>query len=165
MKGKWNLVCPVIFAIIFVIALLGARHWTVWTKLAPVIVGSIGLLAVAIEIAVNVRRGHKEMGNDQANKGLDTTYEYMEFSVNLRRGLMFFVWILGFLIGVVFMGFHITAPLFTFLYLKIEGKASWSLSLSLGVAFLIFLLLVFDRLLHVPWPEPLFIDWVSRVTT
>jgi uncharacterized membrane protein YuzA (DUF378 family) len=164
MKGKWNLVFPVFFAFVFVAALLGTWHWTIWTKLAPVIIGSIGLLAVMIEIAVSVGRGRKKVTNDEAKKGLaytDTKYEDMEFSLNLRRGVRFFIWVLGFFMGIVFMGFHITVPLFTFLYLKVEGKSSWRLSISLGLAFLIFLVLVFDWLLHVPWTEPLLMDWVT----
>ena len=165
MKMNRDLFVPVILCLIFLSALVKAWNWDRWTKFAPVIFISVGFLAAAFEIIINVKAGPQKKAIDQQDKSLafaDTSYGDMDFDIGIRRAGWFFGWIFGFLLGIVLLGFHVSVPMFALLYLKFEGKASWLLSISIAIVLLLFILLVFDWLLYVPWPESLLMNWLSR---
>jgi hypothetical protein len=68
-------------------------------------------------------------------------------------------------------GLFFTIPLFVLLYLKLEAKEGWLLSLSLTAGAMLFLIGLFDQVLRthwllpmIPWPEALLksvLPWVS----
>lgn len=63
-------------------------------------------------------------------------------------------WILAFYAAIYLIGFPGAVPLFVFAYTKGYG-ASWGLSLTLAALGWGFLYGLFEKILHVPWPEPL----------
>jgi hypothetical protein len=76
----------------------------------------------------------------------------------IKRALTLFGYLVGLLIGITLVGFFISMPLFTFLYLKFQGKETWLFSLVLAAGVLL-LIKTFDGVLHpvwiegvVPWP-------------
>ncbi len=77
-----------------------------------------------------------------------------------KRRTNIFLWIIAVLGGVFLFGFHVTLPLFVILYAMIYG-AGWSKALLLASIALGFIVLVFDQLLHVVWPTPLLISFLS----
>jgi hypothetical protein len=73
-------------------------------------------------------------------------------SSNRLGSLEIWSWIVGFLALIQTIGFLSAIPVFTFAYIKVYG-GGWLLSLALALFTWGFVL--FDVLLHVPWPEPL----------
>jgi hypothetical protein len=57
------------------------------------------------------------------------------------------------LAAIVLLGFSISVPLFVFLYLKLQGKESWILSVVLAAVAWVFVYGLFDQLLHLPFPQ------------
>ena len=53
------------------------------------------------------------------------------------------------------LGFFIAVPLYTFLYLKLEAKEGWVLSLGLTLGTFIFFVGLFDQIIHLSWHTPL----------
>ena len=52
------------------------------------------------------------------------------------------------------LGFFITVPLFTLLYLKYQAKEGWAVTLGFTAGMLVFFVGVFDQILHIHWLEP-----------
>jgi hypothetical protein len=55
---------------------------------------------------------------------------------------------LGVLLAMIFvLGFMITVPLFVFLFLRLHGKITWLLSVALAIGAVLFVEIIFRRLL------------------
>ena len=81
--------------------------------------------------------------------------------VTLRRTALAIGWILGFFVAIVLLGFPIAVPLFVFLYVKIQGRESWGLSLVFALAVWALFHGLFDRLLHLPFLDGWIQAWIG----
>ncbi len=79
-----------------------------------------------------------------------------------RRTLNIFGWIIGFFIAIWLVGFNLSGPLCTFIYLKIGAREKWPISIILAVATGVFVYVLFDQLLHVPFPPGLLFNFFSK---
>jgi hypothetical protein len=59
-------------------------------------------------------------------------------------------WLLGLSAAIYFIGFLLPMPLFLFLFLKIESKESWVLSLGIAVVSSVMLYFLFFQILRIP---------------
>ena len=81
--------------------------------------------------------------------------------VMLLRTLLAMAWIAGFFAAIVLLGFPVAVPLLVFLYLKVQGGESWGLSLVFTFAVSAIFYGLFDRLLHLPFPDGLIATWTG----
>jgi len=157
-----ELVFPLILIIFFAIIFLLALRWQWRTSLMPAIAAGAGILFGVFEIvrvAQTEKRGKQTIADDTNSEQKytgDLTYE----SKSLYQGIIFFVWVGAFFLGVLLLGFHVSIPLFAFLYVKVEGKAPWLLSILLPVFLLGFVIVVFDWLMDIAWSAPLLFRWL-----
>jgi Tripartite tricarboxylate transporter TctB family len=77
----------------------------------------------------------------------------------LRRTGVAALWILGLLAAIVLLGFPLAVPLFVFLYLKLQGEEGWIFCAVFTAAVWVFFYGLFDRLLHLPFPEGWLLTW------
>jgi len=81
--------------------------------------------------------------------------ENVDQTLAMQRTLLTFVWIIGFSLLILFLGFTIAVPLFLLLYLKLQAKERWRISFVLtGLTFGFFWGL-FVWLLDMPFQEGL----------
>jgi hypothetical protein len=59
-------------------------------------------------------------------------------------------WIVGFFIGISFLGFKLGAFCLTFVFLKVTAKENWTISTAIAVGTYLFFWLVFDVALRTP---------------
>jgi len=71
----------------------------------------------------------------------------------LRHTVKTAYWILAFAFGIWFLGFLVSIPLFVFFYLVNEAQASKLAGLIVAGLTFLFVWAVFDRLMHLAWPE------------
>jgi heme/copper-type cytochrome/quinol oxidase subunit 4 len=71
----------------------------------------------------------------------------------LRPVFAVFGWMAAFIALVVLAGFPIAVPLFVFLYLKLQGREGWAMSLALTAGVFALFYGLFDALLHLPFPS------------
>jgi hypothetical protein len=76
-----------------------------------------------------------------------------------RRTLVATGWILGFFAAIVLLGFPIAVPLFVFLFLKLQGREGWVLSIVMTAAVWGVFYGLFDLLLHLPFPAGWLVSW------
>jgi hypothetical protein len=135
---------------VLLIALVVAWQWPVRASIIVLVLGSIGIALSLVQIVADLKSMTAGAVRSQA---LDL--EAPAFESSGRWGnLEIWLWIIGFLALIQLMGFLYAIPLFAFFYTKGYG-GGWGLSVALAVCAWGFVYVVFDMVLHVPWPEPL----------
>jgi len=77
-------------------------------------------------------------------------------SAVIRRATNFFAWTLGLFAGIWLVGFVVSVPLFVFLYLTLQAREKFWVSLIYVVGVAAFQIGVFHMILTVPWPGAVF---------
>ena len=78
-----------------------------------------------------------------------------------RRTAGIFGWILGYFVAIWLFGFSIGGPLCAFIQLKISYRERWLLTLILTACTWVFIYGLFDRILHVPFPQGQLLVWLK----
>jgi hypothetical protein len=66
----------------------------------------------------------------------------------------------GFLTSMALIGLIPTVPLFVVLFMRIEGREPWRIVLPLAAIMCVFIYVLFDQLLAIPWPPSVLGDFV-----
>lgn len=144
---------PLALIAIFLYMLLEARNWPSAARIVPQIVGSLGLAFAALSLANAALRRDAEPVGSHMDLASDTSH--LPTRTVLARAGAFFGWFLAFMASTALIGLLPTVPLFVAAYMRLENREPWRLVLALAGGFTLFIYVVFDRLLHVPWPEAL----------
>jgi hypothetical protein len=116
-------------AIMFVAVgiILSALRWPFKAALFPVVVGIPLLTLSIIQFLKSAFLGGKGHIKETT---IDFKLSEMEdHALEKKRTIKIFLWILGFFFMVLLIGFPIAVPLFVFLYMKLQGKEKWGVSL------------------------------------
>jgi len=146
--------------VFFVLVLWGAKDWPVKAQLYPWVVGVPMVLLAAFNLFMDLKGGNQK-------SALETTPADFQFTKGIDpvlarwRTVNIFAWILGFVLGIWLVGFFVTVPLFFFLYLKVQSREGWTLSLVLTGAAWFMSWGLFDQLLHLPLPEGQIFFWLG----
>jgi hypothetical protein len=155
----------VFFIGIGVYMLCSSQGWLLMARIGPTVVASILVLAGSVSLAYKVfvipATGAKQAGG---GIHMDVSSEHDETltrRVVLTRAARFFGWFLAFLGCMSVIGMLPTVPLMIAAYMRIEGREPWKLSLILALCVTVFLWLVFDQILHIPWPDSFISRWIA----
>ena len=137
-------------------AVIIALDWPWKAKLFPLVIGiPVFCLATAEVIWSLFGTARREAAMDYQLS------EHLPAGAALRRALHAAGWMVGFLVAIVAVGFLIAVPLFVFLYLKLQGREGWGMSVAITAGTWGFLYGVFDRLLHLPFPDGWIQTWIG----
>lgn len=135
---------------VLVIAMIVAWEWPLR---ASIIVLVLGIIGVALAVAQLVSDLKSLTSGAQPSEAL--TMEAPAGEASGRWGAVeIWGWIVGFIILIQLIGFLSAIPVFVFSYTKAYG-GGWLLSSLLASFAWAFVYAVFEKVLHVPWPEPL----------
>lgn len=132
-----------------------AKDWPLGTGLFPRSVGVPVLVMALIQLVIDGYRSMRTTASQERETGdlqVDWTMSAAEVAA---AGLTFAAWLLGLFFSILLLGFFITVPVFTLLYLKYQAREGWPLTLWLTAGMLVFFVGVFDQILHIHWLEPL----------
>ena len=73
----------------------------------------------------------------------------------ILRAAVFFGWLLAFMGSMATIGLIPSAGLFVITYMRLENRERWSLVLTYAAAMVVFVYIVFDYFLNIPWPDTL----------
>lgn len=154
----------VFFIGIAVYALVTAQEWSFMAKVGPTVVASLlvvaGTLSLAFKaFAAPAQAGAAGAGDLHMDVESDPE-EALPDRVVLLRAARFFGWFVAFLACMALIGMLPTIPLMMVAYLRIEGRESWRLSLTLAAGLTAFVWVVFDQIIHVAWPSNLLGQWL-----
>lgn len=147
-----------------VYALATAQEWQFLSKVGPMAVACVLILAATISLAYKVFVGSTPAGAASGAIHMDVGSEHEEALPGreiLLRSARFFGWFLAFLVCMAVIGMIPTIPLIMVAFMRLEGRESWRLSLIMAVCMAVFVYLVFDQLIHVHWPSNLLETWLS----
>ncbi len=127
-------------------------------------------LFMAVVIFREVRRssagnggGAKEDVIASLHLDLSVEDEGITTKVMLTRAFIYLAWLLGFVVLAALFGMLPAVFLFVILYMRIEGKESWKLTLSCAFGLVLFAWGLFDYLLALPWPQTVIGDWIPAL--
>jgi len=143
--------------------------WSTSSALVPRIIGGIAFVAVLaslIQSALGRTPKEETLGEHMEAEVLhgihmDTSGEtdHLPTAVVIRRALIFFGWLVGFMASMAVIGLIPTIPLFVIAFMRAEAREPWRLVLPQAVLLTAFVTVVFDQLLRLPWPPTLIGSW------
>jgi tripartite tricarboxylate transporter TctB family protein len=134
---------------------LDMREW----RRAPAGAGSPSDLEKAEQQVSRVvgHQVHFDIGHDLLAGG-DTK---LDPRTMLRREIIIWGYFLGLIAGIILFGFHIAVPVFLIVFLRLQAKASWRMTVGLTAVATVALFLVFERLLRMSLHTGFITDYVS----
>jgi hypothetical protein len=149
---KASLALSALIMIVSGYGIIAATAWPWKAALFPLVIG-IPLFALAAAEALWTLFGTdpatEEARDFQLSIGNDT----------LRRTLSAVGWIFAFFVAIVLLGFPIAVPLFVFLYLRLQGREGWGISIAMTLGTWAVFYGLFDLLLHLPFPAGWLFEW------
>ena len=133
-------------------ALYASWSWPFRTALFPRVIALPILFLALIESALSVWSIEGETEGHAMDFQLTDT---VEPALARKRTIAIIIWMLGFLVLILLVGFPLAVPIFVCAYLKIAGREPWTLTIVLTVTSWLFMEGLFNRLLHLPFPEGL----------
>jgi len=147
-----------LFTTVVLLLILGlvmsAKQWQYQARLFPWAIGIPTLLLCFLQLGLDLFRTQ----SDKSPAGMmDLPVDRsVPVSVVVKRAVNIFGWIFGLFFSIWLIGFIISVPLFLVLYLWIQARESWRVTLTYSVAMFVFLIGVFEMVLHIPWPPGVF---------
>jgi hypothetical protein len=86
---------------------------------------------------------------------LESDTGHVSTSLIVQRAGVFFGWLVAFMISMACIGLIPTVPIFVVAYMRLEGPERWTLVWPQAVSLTLFIYIVFDQLLAIPWPQTL----------
>lgn len=130
-------------------ALYASIGWPFRTALFPRVIAAPILILALTEWALSV------WGAEKADQGHAVDFQFtdsVEPALAGKRTAAIIGWTLGFLGLIVLVGFPLAVPIFVFLYLA-SAREPWQLIFGLTVISWLIIEGLFDRFLHIPFPE------------
>jgi hypothetical protein len=146
-KHLMNLCCVAIGAGV----IITATSWPFKTAFFPSLVGIFLFFGGMADLLLDVF-GSKEAGAKQGPVDFQLSDD-IDPAVATRRTLLAFGWVLGFFLLILLFGFTLSVPLLVFLFLKIQAREKWGISLFLTGSSLVFFFGLFVWLLNIPFSE------------
>ncbi|MFT4438373.1 tripartite tricarboxylate transporter permease [Caballeronia sp. 15715] len=144
--------------------LVSSQSWLLMARIGPTAVASILVIAGTVSLAYKcfVIPAHGVAhANNSVHMDVSSDHgEKLPGKTVLARAARFFSWFLGFLACMSLIGMLPTVPLMIAAYMRTEGRETWKLSLILAGCVTVFLYVVFDQILHIPWPDSLLGKWL-----
>ena len=154
---------PVFLLAIFAVMMTEAVTWNFYAKIIPMIVGTGAILFCGLSLMNDVFKSQVQAARtlEAAAKGEVAEKIHMDIGSNVShlppmtvflRGVTFFGWMVFFLISMALIGLIPTVPIFIILFMRVEAKERWTLTLPMAICMFLFCWFLFDWLLSIPWP-------------
>lgn len=142
-------------AAVLAVAVQTARGWSVRASIIILLLGGLGLVLAAAQLLLDIKNLRTGESTETLTMEAPATENQSRWGSSEIWG-----WILGFYAAIHIMGFLLAVPGFVFTYTKVYG-GGWFLSALLAILTWGFVYLLFDVLLHVPWPDSLLSAMIS----
>jgi hypothetical protein len=139
--------------IAIIVGLIQSLAWNSVTSLFPRIIGFPALALTIAVLVVTIRRDRKERSEKLEVKIEQAKESDSEFRKTFKTTCILIGWLIGFVLIIWLIGINIAIPIYTFTYMKIQGKYGWILSTICGASTGIFVFLVFNIIFHIVWPD------------
>ena len=139
-----------IFVWVVLDALVGYGQRSSRAALFPLVIGVPALGLSVLAMVGELRQTRSGGTQPDGGPAVPLTAGGASEEVLRRRTIVILAWIVGFYLGIWLLGFMLTAPLATFLYIRVAGKEAWRIALGGGAISWVFFNGVFQCLLSIP---------------
>src|SRR5258708_142222 len=156
----------------FAAAFWSATGWRFSARLMPQTAAAAGLIVIAcagLAVVLAKLQGKPIVATKSAHEVPRASGELAETTVYARL-LVEAMWLVGLLVGVLLIGLMPAIGLYMLLYMSTAGRTPWLIALIITISLWIGFYVLFDKLLHVPWPPSLLGDmfpdlreWAGRL--
>ena len=143
-----------------VAALITSAAWPENEQIVPRTACWAALIAGTLNLITEVFGGYRPQAAAGDSHALPTTDKPLAPRILLKRATEFFGWMAGFIVLAAAIGFIPAIGLFVFLYMSIGFREPLHRAAIFGAVMAVFCWGVFDRGLHVPWPQALLGDFL-----
>lgn len=151
----------VLFFVFAATLMWAARDWPYGARIGPVVVGGSMLIFSALSL-IYLAFGRSDATLALGRKGpggihMDLASDAGELPaiVALKRGALFFGWLIAFMATMAVIGLLPTVPIFVVAFMRLEGREPWRLAIIYAAFVVLAIFLIFDQLISVPWPRTL----------
>lgn len=173
---KWDQLFYVFLFGVLAYMLSEASTWNMHAKIVPMIVGSVAVTVLTISLFNYLFRkpdDHSDVGmtgqvtgeiEKKIHMDLEASTDHLDNWTVIRRAAVFFGWLIGFMASMAVIGLIPTVPIFVIAFMRLEEtKERWSLVIPQAVILTIFVYVLFDQLLTIPWPPTMLGQWVPAL--
>jgi hypothetical protein len=147
MHNKASLALAAAIMVLSGFAVYAASAWPWKAALFPIAIGIPVFCLAAAEVVWAL------VGSAGTERAMDFELSAdVPAPIAARRTALTVAWMIGFFAAIALIGFPYAVPLFVLLYLRLQGREGWIFSLLFSAAVWGFFHMVFDRLLHLPFP-------------
>ena len=145
--------------------------WSWGAKVGPFVIGSAALAFCAASFLNQIFS--RAMIETAAAHGavteeihMDTTADHGDLGLHtiLTRAGRFFLYLLSFMGLMAVIGVLPTVPIFVVAFMRIEAREKWTIIFSHVVVLTLIVYVIFDQLLHIPWPNTFFGQWFPQLS-
>jgi TctA family transporter len=163
---------PAVLLVTIAVMLIYAASWNLSAKIVPMIVGILALLFGSIslfnqifrplerEVDLSISGETKTEVEQKIHMDLASDTGHLPPLVVARRAALFFGWLVAFMASMATIGLILTVPLFVIAFMRFEARERWTLVIPQAAALTVFIYIVFDQLLSIPWPPTLLAQWM-----
>jgi putative tricarboxylic transport membrane protein len=150
-KGPGAMIFTGLFITILGLGSFKAMDWPLLASLGVYVIAGVGIALAIPQFISDIRTFIAERRNAAPSA---------EFVVRGHRERVAWAWLSGLVLCVWLFGFHAAFVAFPLLYVRAHG-GTWRLAAFLSALAIITLVIVFDSLVHVLWPEPAILEWLG----
>lgn len=156
MHSRASLVLGLMIMVCSGVAVYMATEWPWKAALFPIVIGVPVFCLATLEVVWVL------LGDTRRHEVMDFQISAdLPRKVEVRRTLEAIGWMLGFLAAIALLSFPVAVPLLVILYLKLKGREGWGFTLLFALAVWGFFHVIFDRLLHLPFPTGWIQGWLG----
>jgi len=170
-RFRWSQAFPAVMLGVVLVMMAETFSWPYKAAIIPTIVGIGAILFCSLSLLNDLFKSeiHETKAAERKAAGESDEKIHMDIASNIahmatgeiiKRGLIFFGWLIAFMISMALIGLIPTVPLFVVLFMRIEGPEPWRIvgPMALGMTLLVYV--VFDQLLTIPWPGTVLGDYL-----
>ncbi|MGE0629341.1 MAG: tripartite tricarboxylate transporter permease, partial [Hyphomicrobiaceae bacterium] len=155
---------PIGLLVLFSCMMWEASGWNFKARVVPTIIGTGAILFCSLSLLNQMfRRPDDVDGNGHAGQAaselsekmhmdIGTSLGHLPLGLKLKRGGIFFAWMLSFMASMALIGLIPTVPIFIVTYMRLEGREPWRIVLPMALVMTGLIYGLFDQLLTIPWP-------------
>jgi len=160
MKIRPQLLLAIILVVFFALFVYTAKDWRLQARLYPWAIGIPMLVLALVQVVLDLKGFVAKPGRTDAP--VDVRFaERADPALARRRAINMFAWIVGYIIAIWLIGYFYSVPLLVFLYLKVQSRESWPISIALTAAAWLLFWGLFERLLRLPFPQGQLFAWLG----
>jgi TctA family transporter len=161
---------PAFLLCLFLVMMSQALEWNFYARIIPMIVGSGAILFCTLslvndifknptKVALGLEKRAKQGISEKIHMDIGSQLTHLPARTIITRGAIYFSWMVFFLCSMAVIGLIPTVPVFIIAFMRIE-KEPWNITLPMAAFMVLFVYILFDQLLSIPWPGSVIGDWL-----